>query len=458
MTIATIDPCTGELVAEFAPHDASEVERRIAAAQSAFETLRETDFDQRAQWMRHSADLLEADADTVAGLLTLEMGKPIAQARAEVAKCAKAMRFYAERAEGFLADEPLADPSVVGARMATVVYEPLGVVLAVMPWNYPLWQVVRFAAPALMAGNAGLLKHASNVPQAALYLDTLFHRGGFPEGAFGALLIGSGAVEAVIRDPRVRAVTITGSEPAGRSVAATAGSEIKKSVTELGGSDPFIVMPSADLETAVSTAVTARFTNNGQSCVCAKRFIVHADVFDEFVRRFSERVAALTMGDPADESVDVGPLATRAGRDELAELVDDAIAKGARVLVGGGVPDEPGWFYPPTVVTDLSDDMRLVLEEAFGPVASVYRVADRDEAIRIANQTPFGLSSSVWTRDADEEDFFLFGLDAGAVFVNGMTVSFPELPFGGSKNSGYGRELAAQGVREFTNVKTVWKA
>mgnify|MGYP005817240909 CR=1 FL=1 len=457
MSIATINPATGQTVEEFAGHDALEVGRRVGEAQSAFEVLRGTSFVERGGWMRATADVLEADADELARLMTVEMGKPLLQARAEVLKCARSMRFYAERAEGFLADKPLADPSTVGASRAYAMYQPLGVVLAVMPWNYPMWQVVRFAAPALMAGNTGVLKHASNVPRTALYLDTLFERGGFPAGSFRTLLIGSGEVEAVIRDSRVQAVTLTGSEPAGRSVAAIAGSEVKKSVLELGGSDPFIVMPSADLEAAAATAVTARVQNNGQSCIAAKRFLVHADVYDRFAELFARKMAALKVGDPLDETVDVGPVATRSGRDDLARLVEDAVAKGATVLTGGHPTPGPGWFYPPTVLTDLTDQMRIVLEESFGPVASLYKITDRQDAARIANQTTFGLSSSIWTGDPDDETYFIRELQAGAVFINGMTVSYPELPFGGIKNSGYGRELAAEGIREFTNIKTIWK-
>lgn len=458
MSIATINPATGETVQEFDAHDAAEVERRIAQASAAAEQLRATTFAQRAAWMRATADLLEADVEAAARMLTIEMGKPIAQSRAEVLKCAKGMRFYADHAEQFLADEPLQDPSAVGASAAYARYEPLGVVLAVMPWNYPLWQVVRFAAPALMAGNTGLLKHSSNVPQSALYLDTLFERGGFPAGSFRTLLIGSREVAAVLEDRRVKAVTLTGSEPAGRSVASTAGAHIKKAVLELGGSDPFIVMPSADLEGAATTAVKARVLNNGQSCIAGKRFIVHTDVYDEFAKLFAEKMNALTIGDPLEATTDLGPLATESGREDLAELVDDAVGKGATVLAGGSAPDGPGWFYRPTVLGDLTDEMRIVLEEAFGPVASLYRVADRAEAARVANQTTFGLSSAVWTTDPDEEAYFVGALDAGAVFINGMTISFPELPFGGIKDSGYGRELAAAGIREFCNLKTIWKA
>jgi succinate-semialdehyde dehydrogenase/glutarate-semialdehyde dehydrogenase len=458
MAIATINPTTGETVETFEPHDDAEVARRIAEAAAAADALRDTTFAQRAQWMNATADILEADVERVARMLTLEMGKPLGQARGEVLKCAKNMRFYAEHAESFLADEPLADASTVSASQAWTVWQPLGVVLAVMPWNYPLWQVIRFAAPALMAGNTGLLKHASNVPQSALYLDDLFEKGGFPTGSFRTLLIGSAGVEAVISDDRVKAVTLTGSEPAGRSVASTAGGQIKKAVLELGGSDPFIVMPSADLDEASTVAVKARISNNGQSCIAGKRFIVHTDIYEEFARLFVAKMNALVVGDPMDEATDVGPLATASGRDDLAELVDDAVAKGAQVLTGGGAPDGAGWFYSPTVLAGLTDEMRVVMEETFGPVASLYRVADRDEAARVANQTTFGLSSAVWSNEAAEQDWFIGHLDAGAVFLNGMTVSYPELPFGGVKDSGYGRELAAAGIREFCNLKTVWKA
>ena len=458
MAIATVNPTTGETIETFEPHDHAEVQRRIAQAAEAAVVLRSTDYAQRAQWMNAAADILEADAERAARMLTLEMGKPIAQARAEVLKCAKNMRFYAEHAASFLADEPLADPAAVTASQAWTVWQPLGVVLAVMPWNYPLWQVIRFAAPALMAANTGLLKHASNVPQSALYLDNLFEKGGFPAGSFRTLLIGSAEVAAVIEDDRVKAVTLTGSEPAGRSVAATAGQAIKKAVLELGGSDPFIVMPSADLDAASTMAVKARISNNGQSCIAGKRFIVHADIYDEFARQFAAKMRALVVGDPMDEATDVGPLATASGRADVAELVDDAVAKGAEVLAGGSAPQRPGWFYSPTVLAGLTADMRVVMEETFGPVASLYKVADRDEAARVANQTTFGLSSAVWTNVADEQDWFVRNLDAGAVFLNGMTVSYPELPFGGVKDSGYGRELASAGIREFCNLKTVWKA
>ena len=457
MAIATINPFTGQTEQEFEAHTDAEVDDRIAQTQAAYEQLRSTTFAQRGEWMRRAADILEEDVEKLARIITIEMGRPITGARAEVLKCAKGLRFYADNAEEFLAPEPLDDPSTVGASKAGTRYQPIGVVLAVMPWNYPLWQVLRFAGPALMAGNTGLLKHASNVPQAAIYLDTLFERAGFPAGSFRTLLIPASRVEKVLRDPRVKATTLTGSEPAGRSLASIAGSEVKHVVLELGGSDPFVVMPSADLDKATSVAVTARNQNNGQSCIAAKRFIVHADVYDEFVERFAQKVAALKVGDPLEETTDIGPLATESGRDELEQQVADAVAKGAHVRTGGTVPDRPGWFYEPTVLENVPPDMRLYLEEAFGPVATVYRVADRDEALAVANGTTFGLSSAVWTNDAEEEEWFAQHLDAGAVFVNGMTASYPELPFGGVKDSGVGRELAAAGIREFCNLKTVWK-
>jgi succinate-semialdehyde dehydrogenase/glutarate-semialdehyde dehydrogenase len=458
VAIATINPATGKTEREFTPHTADEVEARIARAAAAFRALADTTFEQRAEWMRRTADLLEADEAELAALITTEMGKPIAASRAEVQKCARAMRFYADHAEEFLSDQPLPDASKVGASRAYSRWQPLGVVLAVMPWNYPLWQVIRFAAPALMAGNTGVLKHASNVPQSALYLDTLFDRGGFPEGSFGTLLIGSREVAAVIEDPRIVAVTLTGSEPAGRAVAATAAAQVKKAVLELGGSDPFIVLPSADLDAAVATAVTARIANNGQSCIAGKRFIVHEDIYDRFAAAFADAMGALRVGDPSDEATQVGPLASESGVSDLVELVDDALDRGAVALTGGKAVDGPGWFYPPTVITGITPEMRLYHEEAFGPVASLYRVRDIDEAIELANATDFGLSSAAWTNDPDEQQKLVREIQAGAVFVNGMTASHPELPFGGIKNSGFGRELAADGIREFCNLKTVWVA
>lgn len=458
MAIATINPTTGATEMIIEPHSEQEVQDRIAEAAEAARQLRGTTFAQRAAWMLAAAQSLEEQAGGLGEMITVEMGKPIAQSVAEVHKCVMAMRFYAAKAEEFLADAPLADPAEVGASRAWTRYEPLGTVLAVMPWNYPLWQVIRFAAPALMAGNSGLLKHASNVPQSALFLDTLFERAGFPAGSFRTLLIGGSEVAAVLADPRVKAVTLTGSEPAGRSVASIAADHVKKSVLELGGSDPFIVMPSADVAAAAATAVRARTGNNGQSCIAGKRFIVHAEIYDAFAAEFAKLMSELKVGDPLDPETQVGPLATAAGRDELAELVEDARVLGAQVLTGGTAPEGLGFFYEPTVLAGLTDRMRLVQEEAFGPVASLYRAADREEALRIANQTSFGLSSAVWTNDAQEEEWFTANLDAGAVFVNGMTVSYQELPFGGIKRSGFGRELAADGIREFCNLKTVWKA
>jgi succinate-semialdehyde dehydrogenase / glutarate-semialdehyde dehydrogenase len=458
MAIQTIDPTTGEVVKTFEPLSASEIEERLARAAAAASTFRRTTFAERAGWMRAAADLLDADGPELARTMTLEMGKTLASAQAEAAKCAKGMRFYAEHAEAFLADEEVTDPGSVNASRAYRIHQPLGVVLAVMPWNFPLWQVIRFAAPALMAGNVGLLKHASNVPQTALYLDDLFRRGGFPDGCFQTLLIGSGPVEGILRDPRVAAATLTGSEAAGQAVASVAGHEIKKTVLELGGSDAFVVLPSADIEKAAEVAITARTQNNGQSCIAAKRFIVHADVYDRFAEPFVQRMQALTVGDPMDADTDVGPVATEQGRDDLVELVDDAVAHGAEVLCGGSTVDRPGWFYEPTVVAGVDSTMRMHLEETFGPVATLYRVDDIDAAIELANVTSFGLSSNVWTNDPAEQERAVRDLDAGGVFVNGMTISYPELPFGGVKRSGYGRELSELGIREFCNTKTVWVA
>lgn len=456
MPIATINPATGETVKTFTPASDAEVDAAIARAYERFLDYRHsTTFAQRAQWANATADLLEAEADEVAAMMTLEMGKTLKSAKAEALKCAKGFRYYAQNAEQLLADEP-ADADKVGAARAYIRYQPLGVVLAVMPWNFPLWQAVRFAAPALMAGNVGILKHASNVPQSALYLADVITRGGFPEGCFQTLLVPSSAVERILRDPRVAAATLTGSEPAGQSVAAIAGDEIKPTVLELGGSDPFIVMPSADLDEAVKTAVTARVQNNGQSCIAAKRFIVHTDIYDAFVDKFVEQMKALKVGDPTDPATDVGPLATESGRDEIAKQVDDAVAAGATLRCGGKPLDGPGWFYPPTVVTDITKDMALYTEEVFGPVASMYRAADIDEAIEIANATTFGLGSNAWTNDAAEQQRFIDDIEAGQVFINGMTVSYPELGFGGVKRSGYGRELAGLGIRAFCNAKTVW--
>ncbi|MER5526027.1 NADP-dependent succinic semialdehyde dehydrogenase [Streptomyces sp. NPDC002677] len=459
MPIATVNPATGETLETFEAMDEDELERRLELAEATFRTYRTSAFAERARLLHRAADLLDTDQDDIARTMTTEMGKPLAQARAEAAKCAKAMRWYADHAEELLADEEPAETDVKdsGASRVRVRYRPIGPVLAVMPWNFPLWQVVRFAAPALMAGNVGLLKHASNVPQTALYLEGLFHRAGFPEGCFQTLLIGSGAVDDILRDERVRAATLTGSEPAGRAVAATAGEMIKKTVLELGGSDPYVVMPSADIDRAARIAVTARVQNNGQSCIAAKRFIVHTAVYDAFAERFVAGMKALRTGDPMDEGTDVGPLSSEQGRTDLEELVDDAKRSGARVLCGGQRPEGPGWFYPPTVLAGIHRDMRIHREEAFGPVATLYRAADLDEAVLIANDSPFGLSSNVWTRDEAEVDRYVRDLEAGGVFVNGMTASHPAFPFGGVKRSGYGRELSGHGIREFCNITTVWQ-
>ncbi|USQ86917.1 NADP-dependent succinic semialdehyde dehydrogenase [Streptomyces phaeoluteigriseus] len=458
MPIATVNPANGETLKTYEAMDEEELERRLRLAEATFRTYRTTAFADRARLLNRAADLLDEDGAEIARVMTTEMGKPVRQARAEAAKCAKAMRWYAEHAPELLADERPAESDVKdsGASHALVRYRPLGPVLAVMPWNFPLWQVVRFAAPALMAGNVGLLKHASNVPQTALYLEDLFHRAGFTEGCFQTLLIGSGAVDEILRDERIRAATLTGSEPAGRAVAATAGQMVKKTVLELGGSDPFVVMPSADVDRAAEVAVTARVQNNGQSCIAAKRFIVHSDVYDRFAERFTEGMKALKVGDPLEEETEVGPLASERGRADLEELVDDARRSGATVLCGGERPDGPGWYYPPTVLAGIDREMRIHREEAFGPVATLYRAADLDEAVLIANDSPFGLSSNVWTREAAEVDRFVRDLEAGGVYVNGMTASHPAFPFGGVKRSGYGRELSGHGIREFCNITTVW--
>ncbi|MEV5515717.1 NADP-dependent succinic semialdehyde dehydrogenase [Streptomyces flaveolus] len=458
MPIATVNPANGETLRTYEAMGEEEIERRLQLAEATFRTYRTTAFEERARLMHRAADILEADQDEIGKVITTEMGKPVKQARAEAAKCAKAMRWYADHAAELLADEEPAEADVKdsGASRALVRYRPLGPVLAVMPWNFPLWQVIRFAAPALMAGNVGLLKHSSNVPGTALYLEDLFHRAGFPEGCFQTLLIGSAAVDDILRDERVRAATLTGSEPAGRAVASTAGEMIKKTVLELGGSDPFVVMPSADIDRAAEVAVTARTQNAGQSCIAAKRFIVHTDVYDAFVERFTEGMKALTVGDPMDEETDVGPLSSEQGVTDLVELVEDAVRGGATVLCGGERPDGPGWYYPPTVLAGITREMRIHREEAFGPVATLYRAADLDEAVLIANDTDFGLSSNVWTRDGADVDRFVRDLEAGGVYVNGMTASHPAFPFGGVKRSGYGRELSGHGIREFCNITTVW--
>jgi succinate-semialdehyde dehydrogenase/glutarate-semialdehyde dehydrogenase len=455
MAIATVNPANGETVKTYDEMSEADLERALAAAAAAAASYRLTGFDDRAEWMRRAAGILDSEQDQIAAMMTTEMGKTLVAARQEVAKCATACRYYADHAAGFLADEP-ADASAVGAQDAYVSYQPLGPVLAIMPWNFPLWQAMRFAAPALMAGNVGLLKHASNVPQTALFMQDLFARAGFPHGTFQTLLVGSARVEAILRDRRVTAATLTGSGPAGQSVAAIAGSEIKKVVLELGGSDPFVVMPSADLRAAAQVAAVARVLNNGQSCIAAKRFIVHEAVYSEFERLFTEQMAGKVVGNPMLEGTDVGPLASEQQRDDVEMLVADAVANGAKVLCGGAVPEGPGFYYPPTVLAEITEEMRVHTEEVFGPVATLYRVPDIDAALELANGTEFGLGANAWTNDEQEQSRFIRDLVAGMVFINGNVTSYPQLPFGGVKTSGYGRELSVQGIREFCNVKAVW--
>ncbi len=455
MAIATVDPTTGRTLKTFEALSDAELEDRLERAARAFDTYKRTSYADRSAWSRRAAALLEDDLEQLAELMTTEMGKTVKAARQEISKCAVGLRYYAEHAPAMLADEP-ADASAVKASRAFTRWQPLGPVLAVMPWNFPLWQAMRFAAPALMAGNVGLLKHASNVPQTALYLEELFRRAGFPADVFQTLLVGSDRVERVLRDPRVMAATLTGSTPAGKAVASVAGDELKPTVLELGGSDPFLVMPSADLARAAEVATVARCQNNGQSCIAAKRFIVHTDVYDEFAALFAAAMKAQVLGDPRDDATTIGPLATEQGREDVAELVRDAVDKGATVLAGGTRPNGPGWFYPATLVADITKDMRMYAEEVFGPVASLYRATSFDDALRIANDSEFGLGSNLWTTDSAEADRFVQEVEAGMAFVNGMTTSYPELPFGGIKTSGYGRELADLGIREFCNAKTVW--
>jgi succinate-semialdehyde dehydrogenase/glutarate-semialdehyde dehydrogenase len=453
MAIATINPATGEILKTFEPLTDAEIEAKLSQAQQAFGAYRRIPMTQRAQWMNATAEILEANGEVYGKIMTLEMGKPIKAAIAEVKKCAWVCRFYAEKAAEFLADMPAS----TDATQSFVRYQPLGPVLAVMPWNFPFWQVFRFAAPALMAGNVGLLKHASNVPQSALAIEEVFQKAGFPEGVFQTLLIGAGQVAKIVEDDRVKAATLTGSEFAGASLAASAGKSIKKTVLELGGSDPFIVLASANVEEAVASGVTARMLNNGQSCIAAKRFIVAEEIADQFEEKFLEKFQALKMGDPMQEDTDVGPLATPDILKELDDQVQRCVQQGARVLTGGQpVADSPGNFYPPTILTDLPIGTPAYDEEFFGPVALVFRVSNIDEAIKLANSTSFGLGASAWTNDPTEQDRFVNELDAGAVFINGLVKSDPRMPFGGIKRSGYGRELSIQGIHEFVNIKTVW--
>ena len=452
MAIASINPATGETLRTFEPLTPAALDQKLAHASAAFLSYRKTSFAARAGWLSNAARILEESKQEYGRIMTLEMGKTLPSAIAEAEKCALGCRYYAENGERHLADESIP----TNASRSFVRYQPIGPVLAVMPWNFPFWQVFRFAAPALMAGNVGLLKHSSNVPQCALAIEDILRRAGFPDGAFQTLLIGAGQTASVLADDRVAAATLTGSEPAGRAVAAQCGDRIKKTVLELGGSDPFIVMPSADLDAAISTAVKARTINNGQSCIAAKRFIVADSIYETFERRFVETMKALQVGDPMLPATDVGPLATSAIREELHAQVERAVAARARLLLGGHMIAGPGYFYEPTVLAGVPRQSDIFREELFGPVAMLFRVKDAAEAIDLANDSPFGLGSSVWTRDAAEQSRFIDEIEAGAVFVNSMVASDPRLPFGGVKRSGYGRELGVFGIREFVNIKTVW--
>ena len=454
MAIATINPATGETLRTFTPLTAAELEARLACAASAYHRHRRTSFSDRRRLMLKAAEILETEKETFGRLMVTEMGKPLKAAIEEAAKSALGCRYYADNAAGFLADAPVA----TSASRSWVSYQPIGPVLAIMPWNFPFWQVFRFAAPALMAGNVGLLKHASNVPQCALAIEDIFRRAGFAEGCFQTLLIETDHVKSVIEDPRIAAVTLTGSEGAGQDVASRAGHGLKKTVLELGGSDPFIVMPSADLSAAAATAAKARTINNGQSCIAAKRFIVAEPIADEFLRLFVAAIEALRVGDPMDPSTDVGPLAMPDLVNDLAKQVDATVAAGARVLTGGHRRPGPGNYFEPTVLVDIPKGSPAYGEELFGPVASVFRAASADDAIRIANDSTFGLGASVWTKDDEEREHFVRELESGQVFVNAMVVSDPRVPFGGVKRSGYGRELGVHGIREFVNAKTVWVA
>jgi succinate-semialdehyde dehydrogenase/glutarate-semialdehyde dehydrogenase len=427
LSIATINPATEETIRSFEPYPPARIGQCLDRAVSAYRIHRRTSFADRASLMRKAAEILDNESRELGRLMTLEMGKPIGAAVAEAQKCATACRYYADNAERFLADQPVR----IEGGSAWVAFQPIGVVLAIMPWNFPFWQVFRFAAPSLMAGNVGVLKHASNVPQCALAIEDVLRRAGFTDGVFQTLLVGSEAVEAIIADPRIAAVTLTGSEGAGRSVAGTAGKHLKKCVVELGGSDPFIVMPSADIEEAVSTAITARMINNGQSCIAAKRFIVHEKIYDDFIKKFVAGVAAVRVGDPMDEQTQLGPLATGAIRDDLEKQVKASVAAGARILAGGERINRRGFYYAPTVIADIPDDAPAAREELFGPVASVFKARDITDAIRIANGTTFGLGASVWTRDAAERDRFVAEVESGLLFINGMVASDPRLPFGG---------------------------
>jgi succinate-semialdehyde dehydrogenase / glutarate-semialdehyde dehydrogenase len=451
MAIASINPATGELTKRFDAHIDTEIESALDRAVSAFEKHRCSSFAERAAKLQHAAELLEKDREHFGRIITSEMGKLLRGSIDEIDKCARGCRFYAEHGEKFLSEQIVSsDPG-----RSYVRYEPLGAVLAIMPWNFPFWQVFRFAAPALMAGNVGLLKHASNVPQCALAIEEIFRDAGFGPGVFQTLLIENEAVEKIIRDPRVKAVTLTGSERAGSAVASTAGREIKKSVLELGGSDPFIVMPSAKLDDAISIGVKSRMVNSGQSCIAAKRFIIADAIYDQYVAQFVEKMKKLKLGDPAEETTEVAPLSSENILRGVDEQVQKSIAAGAKILSGGKPADGPGYFYEPTVLAEIPKNAPAYREEVFGPVALFFRARDREEAVTIANDSTFGLGASVWTNEPAEQEFFSHELESGMVFVNAMVASDPRVPFGGVKRSGYGRELGAEGIREFVNIKTV---
>jgi succinate-semialdehyde dehydrogenase/glutarate-semialdehyde dehydrogenase len=452
MPIASINPATGEKLKEFPAFDDAEIEGHLKRADDASRRYRRTRFTERAELMEGVAELLLLEKDRLARIITLEMGKLFSASVEEVEKCARGCRFYAENAERFLEDEP----AQTDAARSYVRYEPLGPVLAVMPWNFPFWQVFRFAAPALMAGNVCLLKHASNVPQCALDIEQIFCRAGFEDGVFQTLLVEPEQVEEIITDPRVKAVTLTGSEKAGSAVASAAARQIKKSVLELGGSDAFIVMPTANFEAALRTAVKARTINAGQSCIAAKRLIIANEIYAEFVDQFADRMRALKIGDPMDPATEIGPLATEQIREGVHDQVQKSIAAGAKLLTGGNRIHGPGFFYEPTVLVDVPKNAPAYREEVFGPVASIFRVGSAAEALEMANDSAFGLGASAWTNDSEEQGLFTSDLEAGMVFINAMVVSDPRLPFGGVKRSGFGRELAAAGIREFTNTKTIW--
>ncbi|HMF63670.1 MAG TPA: NAD-dependent succinate-semialdehyde dehydrogenase [Edaphobacter sp.] len=450
MAIESINPANGKTLRRFDPLTDEAVREKIALAAEAFRTYATVPLEHRALCMRKLAAILEHETDDLATIITIEMGKPLHAARLEVLKCATACRYYADNAARILAPE-----SIPTENHSYVRWDPLGVILAVMPWNFPFWQVFRFLAPALMAGNVALLKHASNVPQCALSIESLARRAGFPRGTFQTLLIEARQVETVLADERIAAVTLTGSEPAGRAIGAQAGWLIKKSVLELGGSDPFIVMPSADLDLAIETAVKARCVNSGQSCIAAKRFLVADEIYDVFESRFVAGMDAMRVGDPMKDETDIGPLATPRIVDELEAQVKTAVQAGARILTGGERMIGDGNYFEPTVLTGVPRTSAVYREELFGPVAMLFRVQDLNEAIAIANDTPFGLSASAWTRDPVEQQRLVSELQCGAVFLNAMVASDPRLPFGGIKHSGYGRELSAAGMREFLNAKTV---